>query len=127
MQQPKKFNFEDLFQKRTWDDFFYRTPCVKTSYLWGISCGSIMMAHKWRLYRKTHDIIFTSSHKFTFKYTNKGGDFHHGLTAGLLTFALVSGFNFLKCAHDVNSRYELMQKAYSAQRIKNNSKRIPES
>eukprot|EP01036_Dinobryon_divergens_P029548 gene29550-38665_t len=65
-----------------------------------------MMAHKWRLYR---------------------GDFHHGLTAGLLTFALVSGFNFLKCAHDVNSRYELMQKAYSAQRIKNNSKRIPES
>ncbi len=51
-----------------------------------------------------------------------GGDLHHGLTAGLLTFVLVSGVSFLKCAHDVNERYEMMQKAFAAQRIKNISK-----
>lgn len=90
-----------------------------------------MMAHKWRLYRKTLEIIliiFVCKHNIHVQlHINIGGALHHGFTAGILTFALVSGVSFVKCAHDVNERYEMMRKVYSAQNIKNNSKRIPES
>mmetsp|Transcript_17661 Transcript_17661/g.24240 ORF Transcript_17661/g.24240 Transcript_17661/m.24240 type:complete len:120 (-) Transcript_17661:1049-1408(-) len=88
--------FEDLFKRRTWENFFFHTPCVRSSYLWGIGCGSIMMAHKLRLYR----------------------NFHHGFSAAILTFTFVSSLSFLKCAHDVNTKYELLRKAFAVQNIK---------
>lgn len=50
--KSKDFEASDLLKRKTWDDFFFRTPCVRSSYLWGIGCGSIMMAHKMRLYSK---------------------------------------------------------------------------
>mmetsp|Transcript_17468 Transcript_17468/g.29476 ORF Transcript_17468/g.29476 Transcript_17468/m.29476 type:complete len:114 (-) Transcript_17468:566-907(-) len=96
----------ELFKTKTWDDFFYRTPCVKSSYLWGIGCGSLMMAHKTRIYR---------------------GHFNHALNAGVLTFLTVSSISFLYCAHNVNKKFEMIRQAFALQgKIKedpNSSKR----
>lgn len=41
-----------LLSPDTWEVFFLRTPCVKSSYLWGVGIGSLVFAHKLRLYRK---------------------------------------------------------------------------
>ena len=79
MNGKEDISFKDavkvLSERKTWEDYFLRTPCVKPSkfsifkdssmifhliwfpiqfigYLWGIGCGSVVFAHKMRLYRK---------------------------------------------------------------------------
>lgn len=82
--KEQELSFDDKVQhltsRKAWEDFFQKTPCVKSSkfyrclpsalqimqvdvlfpyftfytigYLWGIGCGALMMAHKARIYRK---------------------------------------------------------------------------
>mmetsp|Transcript_14952 Transcript_14952/g.16184 ORF Transcript_14952/g.16184 Transcript_14952/m.16184 type:complete len:108 (+) Transcript_14952:52-375(+) len=87
---------EEFTKKKTWDDFFNRTPCVKPSYLWGFACGSLMTAHKLRLYK---------------------GRLNLALNYGFFTFLSVSSIFFLNCAYEVNSKHEMIQKAFTKQKI----------
>eukprot|EP00601_Ochromonadales_sp_CCMP2298_P030812 CAMPEP_0173348214 /NCGR_PEP_ID=MMETSP1144-20121109/13605_1 /TAXON_ID=483371 /ORGANISM="non described non described, Strain CCMP2298" /LENGTH=107 /DNA_ID=CAMNT_0014295827 /DNA_START=207 /DNA_END=526 /DNA_ORIENTATION=+ len=87
--------WSELLKLKTWEDFFTRTPCVKSSYLWGVGCGSLMMAHKTRLYR---------------------GNLKHAVNAGLLTFMVVSSISFTWCVHKHNQKYEQIRLAFSRQK-----------
>lgn len=85
----------DIFTRKAWEDFA-KKPCVKSSYLWGIGCGAIMAAHKMRLHR----------------------NFSKAVNAAFFTFAVVTSASFCLCAAEVNQRYEMLQKAFKIQHIK---------
>eukprot|EP01038_Epipyxis_sp_PR26KG_P010181 gene10181-13698_t len=110
-----------LFQKKTWEDFFTKTPCVKTSYLWGAGCGSLMAAHKMRMYRKYFFLRMFDERLF--QYLLLGGAAFHAFSAGLLTFVCISCVNFAVCANDLNKRYEMLRKAFEMQNIKEDNKK----
>mmetsp|Transcript_38677 Transcript_38677/g.77028 ORF Transcript_38677/g.77028 Transcript_38677/m.77028 type:complete len:113 (+) Transcript_38677:32-370(+) len=101
MNGKEDISFKDavkiLSERKTWEDYFLRTPCVKPSYLWGIGCGSVVFAHKMRLYR---------------------GRLGHAINAGVLAFMVVSSASFAMCATDLNRKYELIRQAMSIKGIK---------
>lgn len=96
--------WEKVKDKKTWETFFMRTPCVKSSYLWGMGCGSVVMAHKLRLYR---------------------GNVRHAVSSGIVTFIVVSTFSFVTCANEVNRKYDTLQKAFRIQGIKEDPDKSP--
>eukprot|EP01039_Chlorochromonas_danica_P004347 gene4347-4768_t len=87
---------QELLKKKNWEDFLFRTPCVRSSYLWGIGVGALMAAHKLRVYR---------------------GNLRHALNASMLTFTLVTGVSFFTCAFELNSKYEAIRSAFRKQNI----------
>jgi len=54
-----------LLSKDEWIKFFTKTPCVKSSYLWGIACGALMFAHKTHIYRGIAYRIYTLGPSFS--------------------------------------------------------------
>lgn len=91
-----------LLSRKSWEDHFLRTPCVKSSYLWGIGCGALMMAHKTRTYR---------------------GNFNHAFSSALFTFACTSLVSLVLCTREVDRKYELLQKAFHYQGYKEDKKK----
>eukprot|EP01032_Pedospumella_encystans_P007614 gene7614-9116_t len=99
VRKEKELSFDDKVQhltsRKAWEDFFQKTPCVKSSYLWGIGCGALMMAHKARIYP---------------------GRMGLAVNWGVLTFLAVSGGSFIKCADEVNKKYEAVRLAMENQK-----------
>jgi hypothetical protein len=91
-----------LLSRKSWEDYFLRTPCVKSAYLWGIGCGSIMMAHKTRTYR---------------------GNLNHAFSCALFTFAFTSTVSLVLCTREVDNKYGLLQKAFHYQGYKEDKKK----
>ena len=90
-----------LLERKTWEDFVFRTPCVKSSYLLGLGCGSTMIAHKLHLYR---------------------GQLNRAVRAGLFTFIFASTVSFLICAKEVNAKYASLQQAFKQKNIRESQK-----
>lgn len=91
-----------LLERKTWEDFVFRTPCVKSSYLLGLGCGSTMIAHKLHLHR---------------------GQVNRAVRAGLFTFIFTSSVSFYLCANEINRKYEMLQKAFQKRNIKEYNKK----
>lgn len=98
--------WEKVKDTKSWETLFMRTPCVKSSYLWGLGCGSVVMAHKLRIYR---------------------GNVRHAVSSGILTFIIVSTVSFVTCANEVNRKYDQLQKAFRIQGIKEDPNKSPQS
>ena len=82
---------------RAWEKFLFDTPCVKSSYLWGVGLGALMFAHKARLYP---------------------GKLRHSFNAAFLTFLFTSTTSFVICSTEVNRKYDALRKAFQVQGIK---------
>ena len=100
-----EIDFNKLLSWKNWEDFFYRTPCVRSSFLWGMGCGSMMAAHKLRLYR---------------------GQVGRAVNAAVLTFVVVSSGNFLICANDVNTKYDMIKQAFQQKNMKEDRSNRPQ-
>ena len=74
---------EKVMSAEAWGDFFTKTPCVRSSYLFGFATTGVIMAHKLRLYP---------------------GNLKKAGSAGLLTFAFTTAFSFFLCASDFNRK-----------------------
>ena len=83
--------FNILLSTKAWKEFFFKTPCVKSSYLWGIGCGAIMFAHKSRLYK---------------------GNLYHAFNAAFLTFGITSSASFMFCTTEYNNRHQAIRDAF---------------
>ena len=90
-----------LLSAKAWKEFFLRTPCVKSSYLWGIGCGAIMFAHKSRLYK---------------------GNLYHAFNAAFLTFGITSSASFMFCTIEYNNRHQAIREAFLKKGIKYDDK-----
>mmetsp|Transcript_14066 Transcript_14066/g.14171 ORF Transcript_14066/g.14171 Transcript_14066/m.14171 type:complete len:101 (+) Transcript_14066:324-626(+) len=79
-----------LLSKEEWTNFFMKAPCVKSSYLWGIASGSLMLAHKSALYK---------------------GYMTHAWSSAVLTFLFVSSVSFIQCSNNLQERKGSVQEA----------------
>ena len=80
-----------LSDPKTWRRFFFDTPCVKSSYLWGLGIGSVMFAHKLRIYP---------------------GKLRSSFNAAFFTFLVSSTVSFVFCSGEVNRKKKALRNPF---------------
>jgi len=86
----------------TWEEHFNKTPCVRSAYLTGLGCGSVMFAHKIRLHPKS-------------RMSNAFG-------AALFAFTITSTASLYLCERELNGKYMALKKAFEKQNYKEEKK-----
>ena len=80
-----------------WSEHFTKTPCVRSSYLFGLGSSALILAHKLRLYP---------------------GNMKRAIGPAILTFGFTSAFAFVLCANEMNKRQGLIKQAMQDSRVK---------
>ncbi len=129
----------DLTSIETWKRFA-NAPCVKRSYLWGATCGALVMTHKLRLYSKflchkfasfsfCYWLVFTnyiipplhlslqivgtdslSCASFLIRYAEGPSNVGHAVNFAIGTFLLTSSISFHFCHSEINAKRQEMKR-----------------
>ena len=79
-----------ITSRKAWEDFLFRTPCLKQAYLMGTGCGALVLAHKLRTHRA----------------------FNPAFNSAFFTFLVVFPASFVICATEVNRKHDMVRNAF---------------
>ena len=105
----KSGGFSDLLSRQAWIDFFTKTPCVKSSLLWGIGCSSLLFAHKTRLYRgfgqdvKLNYLLIAPSYL---------GHISHGIHFAVPMFLFTATYSLFWCDRELREKKKLWRETF---------------